>query len=135
VLITCDGSALTVLPSALRPATARAAARAKAKEKGGWPDDPAGLRKSRKRTAELAAVADIPPAPRMPGDVLASLFRPGKDEEAPRPEPGPKAQGKTLFASVARPAAGVIADAFAEAHRRDPGHKRPWIAVIDGNCH
>jgi hypothetical protein len=29
----------------------------------------------------------------------------------------------------------VIADAFAEAHRRDPGHARPWIAVIDGNNH
>ena len=34
-----------------------------------------------------------------------------------------------------RPAAEVIADAFAEADRRDPQHARPWIAVIDGNCH
>ena len=139
VLLTCDGSAFPVLPSALRPATAKAAAaRAKAKEEEGWPDDPGELRKSGKRTAELAAVADIPPAPRGPGDILTALFgpaRPGKEEEAPKPEPGPKAQGKTLFASVARPAADVIADAFAEAHRRDPEHKRPWIAVIDGNCH
>jgi hypothetical protein len=138
VLLTCDGSAFPVLLSALRPATAKAAAaRAKVKEEEGWPDDPGELRKSRKRTAELAAVADIPPAPRVPGDILMALFgpaRPGKDEDA-KPEPGPKAQGKTLFASVARPAAGVIADAFAEAHRRDPEHKRPWIAVIDGNCH
>jgi hypothetical protein len=142
VLLTCDGSAFTVLPSALRPATAKAAAvRAKAKEEEGWPDDPGELRKSRKRTAELAAVADIPPAPRVPEDILAALFRtarPGKDEDAgekaPKPE-GPKAQGKTLFASAARPAADVIADAFAEAHRRDPEHGRPWIAVIDGNCH
>ncbi len=138
VLLTCDGSAFTVLPSALRPATAKAAAaRAKANEEEGWPEDPGELRKSRKRTAELAAVADIPPAPRAPEDILAALFetRPGKEKEAPKPEPGPKAQGKTLFASVRRPAADVIADAFAEAHRRDPGHKRPWIAVIDGNCH
>ena len=139
VLLTCDGSALTMLPSALRPATAKtAAARAKAREEEGWPEDPGELRKSRKRTAELAAVADIPPAPRVPEDILTALFRPagpGKDDDEPRPGPGPKARGKTLFASVARPAAGVIADAFAEAHRRDPGHERPWIAVIDGNNH
>jgi hypothetical protein len=137
LLLTCDGSAFTVLPSALRPATAKAAAaRAKAKEDEGWPEDPGDLRKSKKRTAELAGVADIEPAPRTPGGILTALFgpaRPGND--APKPEPGPKAQGKTLFASVARPAADVIADAFAEAHRRDPEHERQWIAVIDGNCH
>jgi hypothetical protein len=139
VLLTCDGPAFTVLPSALRPATAKAAAaRVKKKDEEGWPDDPGELRKSRKRTAELAAVADIPPAPREAGDVLTALFgpaSPGKAGETPKPEPGPKARGKTLFASVRRPAADVIADAFAEAHRRDPEHKRPWIAVIDGNCH
>ena len=138
VLITCDGSAFTVLPSALRAATAKAAAaRAKAKQEEGWPEDPADLRKSKKRTAELAAVADIPPAPRTAQDILTALFpaRPAKDREEPKPEPGPKAQGKTLFASVRRPAAEVIADAFAEAHRRDPERKRPWIAVIDGNNH
>jgi len=40
-----------------------------------------------------------------------------------------------VFASVCRAAAEVITDAFAEADRRDPEHARPWIAVIDGNCH
>jgi hypothetical protein len=29
----------------------------------------------------------------------------------------------------------VIGDAMAEAARRDPARDRPWIAVIDGNCH
>ena len=138
VLITCDGSALPVLPGALREATAaKAAARARAKEEEGWPDDPGDLRRSRKRTAELAAVADIPPAPRAPDDILLALFgpaRPGKDGDA-RPAPGPQARGKTVIASVRRPAAAVIGDAMAEAARRDPARERPWIAVIDGNCH
>ena len=137
LLLTCDGSGFPVLPKALREATARAAtARAKAREENGWPDEPSDLRKSRKRIAELAAVADIPPAPRVPEDILTALFgppRPGK--EAVKPAPGPQAQGKTLFASVRRPAGEVIADAFAEARRRDPQHERPWIAVIDGNRH
>jgi hypothetical protein len=137
LLLTCDGSAFTVLPAALRPATAKAAAaRAKAKEGEGWPEDPGDLRKSKKRTAELAAVADIPPAPRTAQDIVTALFGPARaGQEEAKPEPGPKARGKTLFASARRPAADVIADAFAEAHRRDPGHERPWIAVIDGNCH
>ena len=29
----------------------------------------------------------------------------------------------------------MIAATFAEAHRRDPGHQRPWFAVVDGNNH
>ena len=41
--------------------------------------------------------------------------------------------GKTLLASVRKPIAQVIADAFAEADRRDPDRARPWIAVVDGN--
>jgi len=142
LLITADGSAFPVLPGALRPATAKAAAaRAKAAVESGWPDDPADLCKSRTRTAELACVADIPPAPRTAGDILAALF--GKaprsaaapaDGDAAAPVPhGPKAEGKTLFASARKPIAQVIGDAFAEADRRDAGHARPWLAVVDGN--
>ena len=134
MLLTADGSAFPVLPGALRPATAKAAAaRTAAAAASGWPDDPGELRRSRKRMAELAAVADIPPAPRTPGDILAALFRPASG--GPPANPGPKAAGKTMFASVRKPAGEVIAEAFAEAHRRDPGHARSWFAVVDGNNH
>ncbi len=135
LLLTADGSAFPVLPGALREATAKAAAaRARQAAESGWPDDPSELRKSRKRMAELAAVADIPPAPRTAGDIITALFGPARSS-GPAPEPGPEAHGKTLFASVRRPAGEVIADAFAEAHRRDPGRQRPWFAVVDGNNH
>jgi hypothetical protein len=136
LLLTADGSAFPVLPGALREATAKAAAaRARQAAESGWPDDPSDLRKSRKRMAGLAAVADIPPAPRTAGDIITALFGPARRSGGPAPEPGPEAHGKTLFASVRRPAGEVIADAFAEAHRRDPGHARPWFAVVDGNNH
>jgi hypothetical protein len=137
LLLTADGSAFPVLPGALRPATAKAAAaRAKQAAASGWPDDPGELRRSRKRMAELAAVADIPPAPRTPGDILAALFgtRHGSGSST-RPAPGPKAAGKTMSASVRKQAGEVIAEAFAEAHRRDSDHRRPWFAVVDGNNH
>ncbi len=139
LLITADGSAFPVLPGALRPATARAA-RARAAAAGGWPDDPGELRKSRKRSAELVGVADIPPAPRTAGDIIGALFgtrRPAssgrEDGDAARARHGPKAKGKTLFASARHPIPQVIAEGFAEAQRRDPGHARPWFAVVDGN--
>jgi len=44
----------------------------------------------------------------------------------------PKAQGKTLFACARNLIPQVIGEAFAEAHRRDPGHVRPMLAVVDG---
>jgi hypothetical protein len=140
LLITADGSAFSVRPEALRPATAKAArARHRAAAASGWPDDPAGLRKSKKRSAELVGIADIPPAPRTPGDIITALFgtrdtgRRAGDGDAPRARHGPKAEGKTVLASARKPIPVVVGEAFAEAHRRDPGHLRPWFAVVDGN--
>jgi hypothetical protein len=72
LLITADGSAFPVLPGALRPAAAEAATRAAADN--GWPEDPAELCKSAKRTTELICVADIPAATRTEQDALAALF-------------------------------------------------------------
>ena len=136
LLITADGSAFSVLPTALRPATAKAAA-ARAAAASGWPDDPGQLRRSKKRSAELVCVADIPPAPRAPADILDALF-PGTGQPRATAQPsasrnGPVAEGKTLFASAAHPIAEVIAQGFAEANRRDPDHRRDWYALVDGN--
>ena len=120
-----------MLPGALRPATAKAAqARAQAAAESGWPDDPADLRKSRKRTAELAAVADIPPAPRTADDILAALFGPRPPRRRgrhPRPAPGPEGGGQDAvrIGPQAR-SREVIADAFAEAR---PPRPRPRPAL------
>ena len=102
LLLTADGSAFPVLPAALRPATAKAAAAgAAAAAASGWPDDPADLRKSRKRMAELAAVADIPPAPRTPADSSPPSSAP---EAAARPRtPGRKQQARRSPPSASPP--------------------------------
>jgi len=103
LLITADGSAFPVLPGALRPATARARAaraRAQAAAASGWPDDPGELRKSKKRSAELAAAADIPPARAHPATSSPPYSAPPPPLPAvlttgPRPPvtaPGPRAR-------------------------------------------
>ena len=90
LLITADGSAFSVRPEALRPATAKAA-RQRAAAASGWPDDPADPVQLPRRATLATKSADRKPIP------------------------------------------AVIGEAFAEAHRRDPGHLRPWFAVVDGN--
>src|ERR1700722_3102850 len=115
-----DGKAIAVRPGQLRPRAQRRAARAVPKQDGRLSR---GEVRTRKRMAEVAAVFDLTPAPRPTRDILG----PG-----PRP-PGPRAAGKWLTASITADAADVIAAAFDEAGRRDPGCQQTWIALADGN--
>jgi hypothetical protein len=121
----CDGKGVVMLPGALRPATAKAAA--ESRNKLATRLSP-GEKSGRKRMAELAAVYDCEPRPRSPADVITP---PGRQKPA-RP-PRPKATGKWLTASVASDIADVITAGFDEAGRRDPGHRRTWVALADGN--
>jgi hypothetical protein len=61
----------------------------------------------------------------------AAATPPGTD--GPARSRGPQATGKWLTASVTEDIPAVIAAAFYEAGRRDPGHRRTWIALMDGN--
>ena len=49
--------------------------------------------------------------------------------------PAPQAKAKWVTASVADNAATVIGKVFDEAERRDPRHRRTWVALVDGNNH
>ena len=111
-----------VLPGQMRPDTARKMRKAVPKQDGRLSR---GEVRNRKRVAETGAVFDITPVPRTTQDILDPGLRP----------PGPKAAGKWVTASVAADAAAVIASTFAEADRRDPGRRRTWIALADGNVH
>src|SRR6266702_8255822 len=87
-----------------------------------------GKRQS-EQLAVRAGVYGCVPVPRAPQDIITP---PGKDKPAARAD-RPKASGKWLTASVTDDIPAVIADAFDEAERRDPEHKRTWIALVDGN--
>jgi hypothetical protein len=125
LVISADGKGIIMRPDDLRPATAKAAAAAtpkldKRRSKG--------ERRYRKRLAEVGAVYDITPVPRSPADVLAS-------HDGGTAPPAPTARTKWITASVVDDAAVVVAHVFDEAERRDPGHERTWVALVDGNNH
>jgi len=120
LVLSCDAKGVRMRPGQLRPRAERAARRSAPKQDGRLSQ---GEVRTRKRMAATGAVFAITPVPRTTADILG----PG-----PRP-PGPKAEGKWLTASVTATTAQVVAAAFAEADRRDPGRQAAWIALADGN--
>jgi hypothetical protein len=127
LVISCDGKGVVMRPGALRPVTRQRAATSQTKLKTRLSK---GEKRNRKRMAEVGAVYDAVPAPRTAADVLAVT-----DQQRRDAAPGPVAAGKWLTASVTENAAEVIGRVFDEAERRDPGHARSWVALVDGNQH
>jgi hypothetical protein len=137
LILTFDGKGIVMLPGALRPATAKAAAAAGNKLATRLSP---GEKHGRKRMAELACVYDAVPVPRTPEDVIATPAQKRRTKKAqatatngkgkPRE---PQAKGKWLTASVTDDIPAVISSAFDEGERRDPGRRRAWAILIDGN--
>jgi hypothetical protein len=137
LVLTFDGKGIVMRPDALRPATAKAAAAAEGKLATRLSP---GEKHGRKRMAELACVYDAVPVPRTPEDVISTPAqkRRKKKAQAAKPEGKgkprePQAKGKWLTASVTSDIPAVIAVAFGEAERRDPGRRRKWAVLVDGN--
>ena len=128
MVISVDGKGIVMRPDALRKATAKAAAAGTRKLETRLSK---GEKRYRKRMAEVGAVYDLAPLARSAADVLASKH----SQSASPPRPAPKATGKWVTASVADDAAAVVGRVFDEAERRDPGHHRRWVALVDGNNH
>ena len=124
LVISADGKGIVMRPASLRPATA-----AKARAVTGKLSTrlSKGEKRNRKRLAEVGAVYDLTPAPRSAADIIG-----GTDADA---APAPAAKNKWLTASVVDDAAQVLAAVFDEAERRDPHHRRRWVALVDGNNH
>jgi len=137
LVLTFDGKGIVMLPGALRPATAKAAAAAAGRLATRLSP---GEKNGRKRMAELACVYDAAPVLRAPEDIISTPAQKRKEKKAQASKPKrkgkprePQARGKRLTASVTDDIPAVIAAAFGEAERRDPGHQREWVVLIDGN--
>ena len=138
LVLTFDGKGIVMLPGALRPATAKAAAAAEGKLATRLSP---GEKNGRKRMAELACVYDAVPVPRTPEDIISTPAQKRRKNKAQASAPKkkqkprePQARGKWLTASVTDDIPAVIAAAFGEAERRDPSHQREWVVLVDGNA-
>jgi hypothetical protein len=129
LVLSVDGKGIVMRPEALRPGTAKAAARARRTFRTRLAS---GEKPHRKRMATLACVYDAKPAPRRPHDVIAT---PGGRSGQRTVRPGPRASAKWLTGSVDKDAAQVIAAAFDQAEARDPGHQRRRVVLVDGDQH
>jgi hypothetical protein len=125
LVLSFDGKGVVMRPDALRPATAKAAARSRNKLATRLSR---GEKRGRKRMAEVGAVYDATPVPRTPEQIITT----GAGEVRP---PGPVARGKWLTASVEQDMDLVVETVFDEADRRDPDQRRTWVVLVDGNNH
>ena len=78
-MLTFDGKGIVMLPGALRPATAKAAAAAEGKLATRLSP---GEKNGRKRMAELACVYDAAPVPRTPEDIISTPAQKRREEES-----------------------------------------------------
>jgi hypothetical protein len=124
LVITTDGKGVVMHEEDLREQTRKAAK--KRKQKMGTRLSK-GEKKNCKRMATVAAVYTIAPFERTPEDLIKEESGAAGKEKRPRPEQ------KRVWASLEKEPEQVIADAFDEAHRRDPNHEKHWIALVDGN--
>lgn len=133
LVMSADGKGIVMRPESLRAATARAAAATSPKLAGRLSK---GEKRNRKRIAEVGAVYDLTPVPRRATDVMSHAGSSEQtSEESGELPPAPAATNKWVTASVVDDAAGVLGEVFDEAQRRDPGHTRTWVALVDGNNH
>jgi hypothetical protein len=125
--ISADGKGVAMRPEARRAETARKARkRVKAFGKRLGTGEKAG----HKRVAETGTVFDVvpPDEPRTPEQILGRA--PGQ-----APPAGPEAVNRWYTAQITASRAETIAAVFDQAERRDPGHARTWIALVDGDRH
>jgi hypothetical protein len=127
-VISADAKGIVMRPGALRPATARAAAR-----QGRMRTRlTVGEKPNRKRMATLACVYDAEPAPRRPHDIIAP---PGGRHGSRTLRPRPRATAKWLAGSVEHDPAEMIAVASGQAGARDRQHQRTWVVLVGGAGH
>jgi len=123
VALSADGKGVAMRPEARR-------GRAKAPDKRSRVFENrtgTGEKKGHKRMAETACVFDVIPQPRTPEQVMA--------REPGQPADGPRAVNRWYACDITARRDVTIARAFGEAGHRDPGHQRPWIALVDGDVH
>jgi hypothetical protein len=123
--ISADGKGVAMRPEARRRRAAAPGKRVRTFEKRAG----TGEKKGCKRMAETGCVFDVipPEQPRTPGQVMGP--GPGRAKDRPR------AENRWYTCDITAGRDVTIGKVFDEADRRDPGHRRTWIALADGDNH
>ena len=90
-----------------------------------------GEKKGHKRMAETGAVFDVA-VPDGPARTPEQVMRPAGGTAGNKP---PRAENRWYTCDITAGRDVTIGKIFAEAERRDPGHARTWIALVDGDVH
>jgi hypothetical protein len=123
--ISADGKGVAMLPEARRRRTRAPDQKVRTFEKRAG----TGEKKGCKRMAETGCVFDIAAQePRTPEQVM----RPegGTGEKKP-----PRAENRWYACDITAGRDVTISKIFDQADRRDPGHRRTWIALVDGDIY
>jgi hypothetical protein len=126
LVISADGKGVLMRPGECRPRRGKKGQRVKKLGKRLGSGEKAGT----KRMAETGVVFDaVSPdgPPRTAGQVMT--------REPGQPPRGPKAVNRWYTVDITASRAETIAAVFDEAQRRDPGHARTWVALVDGDVH
>jgi hypothetical protein len=119
-----DGKGVAMLPEARRGRARAPEQRVRTFEKRAG----TGEKKGCKRMAETGAVFDVVPGPRTPEQVM----RPAGGTAGNKP---PRAQDRWYTCDITASRDVTVGKIFDQADRRDPGHARTWIALVDGDNH
>jgi hypothetical protein len=122
--ISGDGKGVAMLPQARRRRTRAPEQKVRTFDKRAG----TGEKKGCKRMAETGCVFDVVPAeqPRTPEQVMS----PEGGSAGKKP---PRAENRWYACDITAGRDVTIGKVFAEADRRDPGHARTWIALVDGD--
>jgi hypothetical protein len=124
-VISADGKGVAMRPEARRRRTKAPEQKVRTFEKRAG----TGEKKGCKRMAETGCVFDV-----APGQARAP-------EQVMRPDPGgepparPHAVNRWYTCDITAGRDVTIGKVFDEADRRDPGHRRTWIALVDGDIY
>ena len=126
--ISADGKGVTMRPEARR----RRGAKAPDARTQTFQHRRGTGEKGHKRMAETGCVFDVA-VPEGPARTPEQIMHPDPD---PRARPAaPRAVSRWYTTDITASRDTTIARSFEEADRRDPGHARAWIGLVDGDNH
>ncbi len=132
VALSADGKGV-----AMRPESRRRRTKAPGKRVKNFATRPGIGEKGHKRNAEVACVFEVIPQARTPEQVMASHHGGGDGQRGMKAgkKPAPRAVSRRYRVDIAADRSASIRWLFDEAERRDPGHARDWVALVDGDNH